>query len=366
MSKIKIFVDCHVFDGGFQGTTTYLKGLYSELILQGDKHFYLASHNIPKLEAQFGKYPNVTYISYRSKNKFIRLLIEIPFLIKKHRIDFAHFQYIVSPIKYCKYIVTTHDVLFIDFPEYFPWLSRIKNTFLYKLSARRADILLTVSKYSKKQITQHFGLRKIYITYNGVDPIFFSKYDKAAVKAAVGKKYGLYDYIIYISRWEPRKNQYLLLRNFIELGLYNSHNLVFIGDQTFTDPRYDDYYNSLTQGQKSKIYMFSKVGFSEMLELLRGAEASVYPSIAEGFGIPPLEAVAAGIPTIVSNTTAMAEFEFLKKWSFNPDEEHEFRKKLSLILKAKSEDFQTIKDIVHNRYNWKNAAITYNEAISAY
>src|SRR4051812_17410140 len=103
-SRLKIFVDCHVFDQSLQGTTTYLKGLYLQLI--GDKSmvFYLAAADIENLREIFGTHENVVYVQYKSRNKFIRLLFDIPAIIKKNAIDFAHFQYIIPPVKHCQYI----------------------------------------------------------------------------------------------------------------------------------------------------------------------------------------------------------------------------------------------------------------------
>ena len=149
MKTANFFVDCHVFDGNLQGTATYLKGLYHELIKDKSKNFFLAAHNIENLQSIFGIYENVTYLQYSSKNKFFRLLFDIPKLITQNKIDYAHFQYVVPPIKRCKYIVTTHDVLFLDFPQYFPLFYRLKNKLFFKFSANKSDIVLTVSQYYK-------------------------------------------------------------------------------------------------------------------------------------------------------------------------------------------------------------------------
>ena len=69
MQKTKIFVDCHVFDGNFQGTTTYLKGLYTELLKDTTKLFYFGASNTAFLETIFGTHDNLTYVGYKSKNK---------------------------------------------------------------------------------------------------------------------------------------------------------------------------------------------------------------------------------------------------------------------------------------------------------
>ena len=78
MQKTKIFVDCHVFDGNFQGTTTYLKGLYSELLKDKRQQFFFGATNTAFLETIFGKHDNLTYVSYKAKNKYYRLSIDIP------------------------------------------------------------------------------------------------------------------------------------------------------------------------------------------------------------------------------------------------------------------------------------------------
>lgn len=363
--KLKIFVDCHVFDGGFQGTRTYLQGLYLELVKDESIQFYFVANDIDNLESIFGKQNNIKYLKYTFRNKFLRLLFDIPYLIFKNKIDFAHFQYIVPPIKICKYIVTTHDVLFIDFPKYFSFLSRIKNTFLYKHGARLADIRLTVSEYSKNQISQHFNIHNYHITPNAVDNVFFESYNKKEIQKTVFEKYNLTKYIIFISRWEPRKNQQLVLKSFVDLKLYKDYQLLFIGDTTSNNQEYFDIFNELEDEIKDKIIRMDKTDFETMLLLLRGANASVYPSIAEGFGIPPLESIAAGIPTICSNQTAMSDFTFLKKFEFDPNNEMDFNEKLKTILETDfTQEFGEISSKIKENYSWEKSANTLKKLIT--
>lgn len=362
--SIKIFVDCHVFDDGFQGTRTYLQGIYEHLIKEDNFHFFLASNNSENLKAIFGAQQNITFVTYKYKNKFLRLLFDIPAIIKKHKIDYAHFQYIVAPIKKCKYIVTTHDLLFIDFPNYFPTLNRLINTFLYKLSLKSTDIKLTVSQYSKLKIENHFHFQDVAITPNAVNEVFYEAYDKAVVKKEVAQKFNLKKYIIYISRWEPRKNHQLVLKSFVELKLYKEYQLVFIGDSSIHSKEYFDFYDTLESRIQNQILSFQKTDFQTMLTLLRGADVSVYPSIAEGFGIPPLESVAARIPTLCSNTTAMSDFDFMNQFLFNPYDQEEFKQKLKLILETDcSEEMKRLSNVVKEKYNWKTSASVLKDKI---
>ncbi|WP_291112014.1 MULTISPECIES: glycosyltransferase family 4 protein [unclassified Flavobacterium] len=360
-NNLKIFVDCHVFDGSHQGTTTYIRGLYQELIKDKNKQFFFGANDISVIQEIFGTAGNVHYLKYSSQNKVYRLLFDIPRLIKKNKIDYAHFQYIVPPLKYCKYVNTIHDVLFLDYPEYFPLSYRIKNRFLFKWSAKHSDIVLTVSEYSKKQIQKHFGIKNSTITPNAVDRIFFEPYEKEKVQVEVKSKYNFQDYWIYISRWEPRKNHHTLLEVFTENEFYRNYSLVLVGDKSIPNPEFNQLYNSLEKSIQNKIIILYKIDFKELLLLLRGASLSVYPSIAEGFGIPPLEAAAAGISSICSNTTAMSDFNFFQNRLFNPLDKNDLFEKISFAL-----NHQNNKEIIESvrlKYNWESSASLFLKAI---
>jgi glycosyltransferase involved in cell wall biosynthesis len=355
-----IFVDCHIFDKNYQGTTTYIKGIYTELIKDKNKHFFLGAANIDNLKKFFGNHSNVTYIQLKYKNKFVRLLFEIPKILKANNIDYAHFQYIAPPIKVCKYIVTIHDVLFLEYPQYFPYLYRIKNKALFYWSAKHADIVCTVSEFSKQKIKHYFNINSI-ITPNAVDPVFYESYDKKSIQNQVKTKFTIEKYWIYVSRWEPRKNHLNLVKVFAEKEYYKEYKLLFIGDKDIPNKLFDDYFDSLPAEVQSKIIIKNKVNFPDLLLLLRGATLSVYPSFAEGFGIPPLESLAAQIPTVCSNTTAMADFDFLDKNLFNPYNLDEINQR---IKQALSTPF--IEDIVlkiEQKYNWSASANVLKNAI---
>lgn len=352
--QTRIFVDCHVFDGSFQGTTTYLKGIYLEMIKDKSLDYFFAANDISKIKSIFGNQDNVHYLKYSSSNKVFRLLIDIPQLIKQNKIDFAHFQYIVPPIKNCKYINTIHDVLFLDYPEYFPKSYQIKNKFLFKWSAQKSDINATVSEFSKQKIEKYFQIKNSIITPNAVDPVYYQKYDKLACKKQVKEIYNIDKYWLYISRWEPRKNHDSLLKVFVENKFYKKYSLVFIGDKAIENKAYNAYYATLSEEIKSKIVTLNKVDFNLLLLLLRGADLSIYPSFAEGFGIPPLESVAAGIPTASSNATAMKDFKFLNGNQFDPKNQEEMA---AIISKTLNEEFDLSKiEVLKNQYNWKLAA----------
>lgn len=354
MQKTSIFVDCHVFDGNLQGTTTYLKGLYHELIKDKSKNFFLAAHNIEKLQSIFGIYENVTYLQYSSKNKFFRLLFDIPKLITQNKIDYAHFQYVVPPVKRCKYIVTIHDILFLDFPEYFPRFYRIKNSFLFKYSANKSEVVLTVSEYSKERIERHFNISDVKIIPNAVDSEYFKQYNKENEAQVVKNKFNLENYFLFVSRWEPRKNHLTLLKTFVENGYYKKYKLVFVGDDAIENKRYNNYYNLLGNEVKEQIISLKKIGFHDLVHLVRASTLSVYPSFAEGFGIPPLESIASSIPTVCSNTTAMSDFKFIGNCLFDPSSSDDLNLKIMIALQ--DDLIEEKRNEVRLKYKWDLSA----------
>ncbi|MBX3165006.1 MAG: glycosyltransferase family 4 protein [Bacteroidetes bacterium] len=351
MKKIKIFVDAHVFDNSFQGTTTYLKGLYSALVKNENFEITLAAENTEKLKLFFTD-ERFRFIQLKTRSKYKRLALEIPKLLKEHKFDYAHFQYITPLVKVrnCKYINTIHDLLFLDFPQYFPFSYRFTKKQLFKFSARKSDIICTVSDYSKNALIRHFHIspENIVITPNAV-VIYNESY--VNVKA----KYNLDKYILFVSRVEPRKNHYLLLKTFVEMELYKQgYQLIFIGRKNdVTSENYFNYYHALPDEIKKRVLHFENISHDDLYGFYRYADLFVYPSLAEGFGIPPLEAAMAGCKVICSNQTAMSDFDFFGNYLFNPNNENELKEKIEMVLNDKLYNFNYIKQAIEKKYNWE-------------
>lgn len=357
---MKLLIDCHVFDGKYQGTRTYLEGLYKEMIKHQDMEFYFAASDIDRLKSVFGEADNIHYVKLSAGGRLKRLSVEFPNIIRSYQIDYAHFQYISPLVKRCKEIVTVHDLLFLDFPKYFPLSYRLKNGFLFWKSACRADVLLTVSDYSKDEIHRHFRIakNKIGVTYNGV-----LLPEEDLPKTDVRERFDLRKYILTVSRIEPRKNHISLLKAFVEMNLYNEgYKLVFVGGYDWSNREFDDYFNSLNSEVKSNVLMLS-ASYPELVDLYRNASLFVFPSFGEGFGIPPIEALAFDCPVLCSNATAMAEFGLPDDMTFNPHDLDEMKQKMRQILQNKI-DVSYIRDIVLRKYSWKNSAdVLYNNII---
>jgi len=233
----------------------------------------------------------------------------------------------------------------------------------FRYSAQKSDIITTVSKYSKKSIIKHFKIReeKVYIIPNGLLEDFMVDYNKYECKQYIKNKYGIDDdYILYVSRIEPRKNHDLLLQAYLELELHNENiYLVFIGKSVIENKRFLYILNRLNDKQKKFVKLFDYVNLQDLIRFYCGASLFVYPSKAEGFGIPIIEALSLGVPTLCSNTTAMRELPLNADAFFDPYSIEDLKKKISLHFKKgifSAEDLNLIKRIIRRIYNWNYIA----------
>ncbi|MDH5478422.1 MAG: glycosyltransferase family 4 protein [Nitrospinota bacterium] len=360
---IRLLVDCHVFDGGYHGVRSVIKGLYGHMIQQAeDIEFFLAAHDIENLKQEFPVGERVHYVQYTSHSRYYRLAVDIPRLITANKIDYAHFQYVIPPFKKCRYIVTIHDILFKEFPELFPLSYRLINGALFGWSARRADILTTVSDYSRARIASGFGIDQdeIHTIPNAIPAHYFNPRSRPEARQAVQRAFGLEKYILFISRVEPRKNHHLLIRAFEASGLWRQgYKLVLVGFASVSYPEYDQAMASLSSGCAQAIVQMEHIGEENIIQLFQAAELFVYPSMAEGYGLPPLEAAALETPTICSSATAMEEYGFFGEGHFDPKNEG---KLTQLLVDGVGERFKDpqrlakIKQIIRERYSWSESA----------
>lgn len=354
---MNLFVDAHVFDGILQGSRTYLKELYSELIQKNPSvNFFFGASDTKNLEKEFGIHANTTFVRYHTSNKYLRMAVSIPYIILKYKIDIAHYQYISPLFKLSKEILTIHDVLFLDFPEQFPSGYRIINKILFKWSARRSDYILTVSDYARQSIARHFRMspEDIHVIQNGVTADFF---EPVGELPDIKKRFNLDKYLLYVSRIEPRKNHILLLKAFVELNLWKEgYCLVFIGSVTLKAPLLDSYLKDLSPEIRETVRFIDGSFGNELKSFYRNCRLFIYPSLAEGFGIPPLEAIASGVPVLCSNTTSMSDFSFLKDSFFNPESIDDIKEKIVQKLHEEKCIQDSVINFVRQNFSWERPA----------
>jgi glycosyltransferase involved in cell wall biosynthesis len=164
-----------------------------------------------------------------------------------------------------------------------------------------------------------------------------------------------------VSRIEPRKNHLLLLKTFYEEKFYLNYSLLFIGKRDLYYKEFEVYLENIPEEVRKKIYILENIDNSNLIEFYRAAILFIYPSFAEGFGIPPIESIAVNTPTLCSNSTAMSDFDFLNDFLFDPKDNNELTDKIKLALKENQVYSQREKMI--SKYNWTNNSVKFLEAV---
>lgn len=308
----RIGVDFHTWDGIFQGSRSHVLGLYRQAIVQApDLDFVFFLGDTASLRAAHPEFaaPNVQLVSMPHGRAVWRLAVQLPWLRLRHGIDLLHMQYRLPLLPLGDCAVTIHDVLFETYPQFFPKTFVWQSQLTFRHAARHADVLFSVSEFSKQDIARHYGVdaNRIRVTYNGVDTQRFhpasddDSHDASRLAALGLRSRG---YLLTVGRLEPRKNHETLIRAYARLPA-DTPPLVIVGQRDFT---FDRIFTTIDElGLQSRIKLLEKVGDDTLPMLMRHARLFVYPAFAEGFGMPVAEALASGVPVITSNTTSLPE-----------------------------------------------------------
>jgi glycosyltransferase involved in cell wall biosynthesis len=303
----RIGVDFHVFDGKFQGSRSHLLGLYAEMVaLCPQYHFYFFLEQTKALARMPAfRRSNVSIVHMPHANPLRRLAWQLPQLRRQFQLDILHTQYMLPLGSRRGSAVTIHDVLFEPFPEFFEPLFVLRSRLMMRWAARRADMLFTVSDYSRQEISQRYGIEpaRIGLLHNAVDGAqFFAGPQGQEHVTRRGLLCG--QYFLTVGRIEPRKNHAAILRAYALLP-GTPPPLVIVGQRDFGYADFEPALKALPATHR--VHVLSDVDDQALPALYRHALALIYPSLAEGFGMPPLEGLASGVPVITSRNTAIPE-----------------------------------------------------------
>lgn len=304
----RIGVDFHTFGGIFQGSRSHILGLYREAIaLAPELQFvFLLDHPKRLLEAhpEFNAV-NVELVAMPHGGGLARLGWQLAAARRKHRIDLLHVQYRLPLVPMGPCACTIHDTLFETHPEFFkPNFVRMSR-FTSRLAVNRSALLFTVSEFSQREIARLYGVDsgRIAITGNAIDGRRFHPGAEGRDDVhALGLQPG--DYICTVGRLEPRKNHVNLLRAYAMLPA-SRPPLVVIGQRDFDSEPIYAVVREL--GIEDEVRFLENVPDGSLPALIRHCRIFAYPSFAEGFGMPVLEAMASGVPVVTSSTTSLPE-----------------------------------------------------------
>ena len=241
----------------------------------------------------------------------IREQFLVPMDLRREGVDLFHApHYVLPPLTPCKSVVTIHDCIHLRFPQYLP--NRLGYAYARAslwIATHRSSRVLTVSEASKRDILRYFRVpeRKIDVIYNAIDERFWHAPPEEEVER-VRERYQLGDpFVLYAGNIKPHKNLERLIEAFHTLrrGELEHVKLLIIGDEI---SKYATLRRAVHKYKLHKhVRFFGFVPDRTLAVLYRLAGVFVFPSLYEGFGLPPLEAMASGTPVITSNVSSLPE-----------------------------------------------------------
>lgn len=220
------------------------------------------------------------------------------------------FNYYVPPYAEGRVFSVVYDMVVMDLPESMDGRTRTALNLTLKKSIRRSDTVITISEYSKQRIMHHFHVpeKNLGVIPCGIDRAVFHTGCSEEEIEACKKRLGINEkYILYLGTLEPRKNITGLIEAYRLLsdGLPDCPELVIAGGRGWL---YEEIFSLVERYDLTdRVHFTGYVSESDVPLLMSGAELFCFPSFYEGFGMPPLEAMACGTPTIVSDRASLPE-----------------------------------------------------------
>lgn len=303
---MRIGIDAHHVNGKPQGSRTYLVGLIRALARITQDQLLVYSFD-PNATRTFLPSPVLGHRRVFPQSARVRLPVVVPALQMLDRLDVFHSQYVAPPWSLVPEVVTIHDVLFETHPDLFQGAFSQRSVHLIRRSARRARVVLTVSEFSRRAIVDLYQLPedKVRVTPNAVDHDRFRPLSGPLDEFR--ERYRLdAPFVLSVGRLEPRKNLARLVRAFARVRgrLDPGLQLVLVGQNDF---RFRDVLEEVERQPEHMVRLLGAVCDEDLPALYNMAEALVYPSLVEGFGMPVLEAIACGTPVLSSPRGALPE-----------------------------------------------------------
>ncbi len=221
------------------------------------------------------------------------------------------FNYHVPPFVPGKSVVVVCDMVYKSFPETVCWKTKTMLDMNLKASCRRADMIITISEFSKREIMKYFKVssNKITVAYCGVDRSIFNENIPEETICKVLDKFDLpRKYLLYLGTLEPRKNIERLIEAYSIIKREKPEEtpiLVIAGRKGWM---YDAIFEKVRKlGLRDSIIFTGYIEDNDVPVLMRGALVFLFPSLYEGFGLPVIEAMACGTPVLTSTASSLPE-----------------------------------------------------------
>ena len=329
------------------------------LLLDKTNEYFIILDKRHKKKSLISNNDLVKQIYLWAGNNFLSNVLLLPLITYKYKLDLVLCQNFVPLFCRGKKVAYIHDALFLSFPQYYSRIEKLYFTPM-KYLAKKSDLIVTISNAEKLRLLQ-FGFKTnqkdIAVVYHGIEQTFKTKEERNKEELHfVKEKYQLPDeYLLYVGRINARKNIDTLLRS-IPLLKNKLIPLIIVGAEDWKQSSYSEMMKDLNVA--GRVSFTGSVTDNELGIIYALATVFCFPSFAEGFGLPPVEAMASGIPAVVSNTTSLPEVCGESGTYFNPSNAAELALKIDRLLE--NEQLYLEKKEIgiewSSRFTWKNSA----------
>ncbi len=349
------------------GLGRYAHELLSALLTQNQTHEYIALYNSPRadlrLAAPLDRLPTQR-VPLDAKPWRMSVWLAHVFNLGMDRwlprCDVFHAtDHLLPPFKHAKTVFTLHDLIFRFYPEYHLPLNRWFLTVAMPYFLRRADAIIAVSECTKRDAVRLYNIapEKIAVIYEGVNPTLQPVTDSNRLAEIRARYTRQQPFILLVSTIEPRKNISVLVDALKILRVRGlPHRLLIAGRKGWL---YQPIFNHVKQtGMSDAVDFLDFVPDDDLVALFSACDAFVFPSLYEGFGLPPLEAMACGAPVICSNTSSLPEVVGDAALLVNPREVGEMANAIErVITDSMLRDELRAKGLAQaKKFSWERAA----------
>ncbi len=306
---MRVGIDAHAVGSGSSGNETYYQQLLDHLAkLPSNNSRYVIFYTHP-LATQLIPASNKFRLKCMwPRTPLWRISIGFPLEFRTEKLDVFHAQFIIPPFTRCRTVTFIPDIAFEHYPGFFSRIEGARSRLLTRRSAERADQIITLSEFSRKDIaeTYHVDPAKIAVTHCGAGPDYYPR-DKARCQEQICEKYKIKGpFLLYVGRIQERKNLRRLISAFARLRKAGANEkLVLVGKKGWMTEELQSHVNSLAL--EDEIVLTGYVPSADLPVFYNAAEAFVYPSIFEGFGLPVIEAMSCGLPVLTSFGSSLEE-----------------------------------------------------------
>jgi glycosyltransferase involved in cell wall biosynthesis len=305
---MKIAIDVHSLGTQSGGNETYCRQLLRGLAQAPANNQYDLFYTHPVALSQEGVGTPPFHFIPIPKNPIVRICAVLPRLLARTKPDVFHAQYVLPPFVKTKTVLAIHDLAHEHFPEFFHPVEALRMKKLVRWSAKRASHIMTISEFSAADIARRFDIprERITVAYLAASPDFHPR-DKAQSQEYLAEKYGLtFPFILYVGRIQARKNLARLVEAYARLRKQALNaKLVLVGKKDWQSGKLLEKIKEL--GLEDSVVFPGFIPFDDLPLFYNAAEVFVFPSFFEGFGLPVVESMASGVPTITSIGSSLEE-----------------------------------------------------------